>query len=293
MQQLVRTDAQTLLGSSLCRERDFSTHWYTTWVRRIAEGAPPLDDHQKAVWGPVWEGMHGRWMHRKLWEWCAISQALDERGMLRNGRHGIGFAVGQEPLSSLFAATGASVLATDLVSQDSHWSTTRQMASSKRAIHWDGLLPWPDFEQRVQFASIDMCSLSSLPRSAFDFAWSSCSLEHLGNLDLGIKFVLDSMELLRPGGVAVHTTEFNISSDDETVETGDSVIYRRRDIENLDRVLRLKACGIEKLDFDPGSEPADLDFDRPPYYTTGSPHLKLQLFGHVSTSLMLIIRKAR
>ena len=42
----------------------------------------------------------------------------------------------------------------------------------------------------------------------FDFTWSSCALEHLGTLAAGADFVVAQMDCLRPGGVAVHTTEF-------------------------------------------------------------------------------------
>jgi len=45
------------------------------------------------------------WLHRKLWEWCFIAQALFERGMLERGLRGLGSAVGSEPLSALFAIT--------------------------------------------------------------------------------------------------------------------------------------------------------------------------------------------
>ena len=37
----------------------------------------------------------------------------------------------------------------------------------------------------------------------------------------------------------------------------------------------------------------DLAFDFPPYYVNGRQHLKLLLLGHISTSFLLIIRKAR
>ena len=57
------------------------------------------------------EGMP-RW-HRKLWEYVMICQALWERGMLRAGRRGCGFGVGQEPLPALFASLGCEVLAAD------------------------------------------------------------------------------------------------------------------------------------------------------------------------------------
>ncbi|TAM96268.1 MAG: DUF4214 domain-containing protein, partial [Rhodanobacteraceae bacterium] len=48
-------------------------------------------------------------LHRKLWEWCFITQAFYERGMLTEGRRGLGFAVGNEPLTGLFAKLGCSI----------------------------------------------------------------------------------------------------------------------------------------------------------------------------------------
>ena len=53
-------------------------------------------------------------LHRKLWEWCYIAQALDERGLLRSRSKGLAFAVGQEPLTAAFASLGCQVVATDL-----------------------------------------------------------------------------------------------------------------------------------------------------------------------------------
>ncbi|TXM71534.1 class I SAM-dependent methyltransferase [Methylobacterium sp. WL69] len=281
------------LRSSLCRQSDLSADWYRTWTTRIAEGAPSLPEEQQAVWGAVWAGMRGKWMHRKLWEWCAITQALHERGMLQAGRRGLGFAVGHEPLTSLFVSLGASVLASDLVETDgaNSWSTTGQLAASKDAIHWPGLVSRAVFDERAAFQNVDMRDLSGLPEASFDFAWSSCSFEHLGSLEHGMTFVRDAMRLLRPGGLAVHTTEFNVSSNDETSLGGPTAIYRRKDIESLDRSLRVMNCGIERLDFDPGTGPADLNYDLPPYYKSGHQHLKLQLDGYVCTSILLIIQK--
>ncbi len=52
-------------------------------------------------------------LHRKMWEWLFIAEALRERGMLAAGRRGLGFGVGQDPLVALFAAEGCDVVATD------------------------------------------------------------------------------------------------------------------------------------------------------------------------------------
>ena len=45
---------------------------------------------------------------------AGIAQALYERGKLKPGSRGLGFAVGKEPLSDLFASFGCDVVATDL-----------------------------------------------------------------------------------------------------------------------------------------------------------------------------------
>src|SRR5208337_3088041 len=130
------------------------------------------------------------------------------------------------------------------------------------------------FDRLVTFRPADMRTLKGLVPNSFDFLWSSCAFEHLGTLQRGLDFVVASMDLLRPGGIAVHTTEYNISSNTDTLTEGAAVIYRRCDIEELDRRLRLKSCGCELVDFDPGTHPYDLDYDRLPYYSTGRKHIK-------------------
>lgn len=232
-------------------------------------------------------------MHRNLWEWCAISQALDERGMLETERGAIGFAVGVEPLPSLFAARGVRLEASGFhdVTAHSSWLETGQLGAALDGIHWPGILPFNDFCDRVTFQDINMRDLSHVKKELFDFCWSSCSYEHLGSLEAGFKFLIDPLECLRLGGISVHTTEFNVSSNSDTVAVGDSVVYRKKDIENLDRRLRKLGCAIEKMDFDAGASQYDLEFDYPSFYTHGRQHLKLKLGDYICTSMLIIIRK--
>jgi hypothetical protein len=267
----------------LCRRAHFDAPWFARWNAGYVADPPP-----GALRLPV-----GVAFHRKWWEWAAITQALDERDMLRPGRRGGGFAVGREPLASQFAAMGADVLATDLgdATAVAAWSATGQHAAGLDALHWPSLIDRAAFDGNVEFLPQDMRALDASALGTFDFLWSSCSLEHLGNLEAGLRFVLDSTALLRPGGVAVHTTEFNVSSDDATVETGGAVIYRRRDLAALAHRLRAIGCGMEPLDDFAGTDPEDLEFDVPPYYRHGRQHIKLWLDGYVATSVMLVIRK--
>lgn len=70
-------------------------------------------------------------------------------------------------------------------------------------------------------------------------------------MELAKEFLLNQMECLRPGGIAVHTTEYNLSSNDKTVEEGETVIFRKKDIEELVQVMG--DHGYEMMvDFNPG-----------------------------------------
>lgn len=269
-----------MLTSKLCRYADFQQDWYLRW-------AETLDLEQNiATTEP-----DKRNIHRKAWEWCAIAEALHQRGLLQAGRTGLGFAVGTEPLASAFAARGVAVLGTDLASDRAGWTNTNEHAASLEALYHPALVGRASFEANVRFEPADMGDLSTLSGRSFDFVWSSCSFEHLGSLEAGLRFVVDAMRLVRPGGVAVHTTEYNVSSNDATLATGPSVIYRRRDIEDLAYALRGVACALEPVEYDAGLDRQDIEFDFPPYFTNGRKHIKMLLGPHVSTSILLIVRK--
>ncbi|WP_082793571.1 SAM-dependent methyltransferase [Ramlibacter tataouinensis] len=262
----------TLLKSCLATEETLMLPSLQGWAQRLKEAPGHL--------------------HRKVWEWCFISQALAERGMLEPGRKGLGFAVGQEPLTAAFASCGADILATDLFSEQAQargWIETAQHAEGFAAINKRGLCDDGALRQRVRFQFADMNAIDPEFEGRFDFVWSACAFEHLGSLEHGARFVLNSMRCLKPGGIAVHTTEYNVSSNGPTVETGATVLYRRRDIEDIVRRLRREGHQIE-VDFRPGRTAADRFIDLPPY--KHDVHLKIQIASFVSTSIGLIVRKS-
>lgn len=230
-------------------------------------------------------------LHRKLWEWCYITQALYERGMLDKGRRGLGFAVGTEPLSALFAKMQCSILASDIgeeTARDAGWVETNQHANGADQLNQRGVCPPAEFAERVRFREVDMRAIPA-DLQGFDFLWSSCALEHLGSLQHGVDYVLSAMGCLRDGGVAVHTTELNCDSDEHTIETGGSVVYRKRDLLQLADRLRALGHRVEPFNFDLGDSAADAYVDEPPY--RGRTHLKLRLGPYASTSFGLIVTK--
>ena len=230
--------------------------------------------------------------HRKIWEWLFVARALEERGVLQPGRRGLGFGVGHEPLVAAFADRGCRIVATDLDparAAAAGWVETEQHATGLDELNPYQLCDPDDFRRRVTFRVVDMTRIPSDLRD-FDFAWSLCALEHLGTLVAGLEFILASLGCVRPGGLVVHTTEFNASSDDETIAAGPTVLYRRRDIEWLVRRLRHEGHDVEPVDYDTGDHPADRHVDVPPYTQT---HLRMQLDRYVATSLALVVRRRR
>ncbi len=228
-------------------------------------------------------------LHRKIWEWSFIATALADNHMLKAGTTGLGFGVGKEPLVALFASLGSKILATDQSPEAAGaagWSESNQFAHEPAAMNEKGLCDPEQFEKMVSFRTVDM---TDIPKDlhGFDFTWSSCAFEHLGTIQKGLRFVIEQMECLRPGGIAVHTTEFNVSSNGETIESGPTVLFRRNDLEELSKQLKNMTHRIN-LDFALGANEADLHIDRPPW---SGAHLRLDHDGYVITSFGLVIQK--
>ena len=90
----------------------------------------------------------------------------------------------------------------------------------------------PSLRNHVKLRSVDMNSIPD-DIEGYDFTWSACAFEHLGSIDKGLEFVKNSLKCLKPGGIAVHTTEFNASSDQNTLTSGPTVLFRKKDLELL------------------------------------------------------------
>lgn len=258
----------------LCTARDFGTKWLSGWLKLMGE---PFK------------------MHRKCWEYAAITNVLDHYGFLSEGHSGLGFGVGNEPLACLFAGLGSRITATDLALEDERsalWTPTAQHAAHKEGLWREGLCNKEVFEDRVTFSPADMNAIPTDYHGQFDFVWSSSSLEHLGSIAAGQRFLQESIKCLKPGGVSIHTTEFNAASvlypNTPTLDSGDVVVFRKSDIESLVKRMLVDG-GLVEANWSIGEEPPDFDVDQAPYRP--EPHLKLVLGGVVIMSMLLVFVK--
>lgn len=268
-------DRPLVFGSCVCREAHYRLPLFRWWCDQLHEPAR---------------------YHRKLWEFVYICQVLHERGKLGPGMRGVGFGVGKEPLAALFASRGADIVATDMdadAARAAGWLGSAQHAGAELgALNDRGICDPHMFREHVRYRTVDM---NAIPGDLvdFDFCWSSCAFEHLGSLDQGLAFVRHSLDTLRPGGVAVHTTEFNLSSDERTVATGPVVLFRRRDFRALEAALLADGHQVAPFDFELGNEAVERYVDLPPF--TAEPHLRLRLpFGatsYATTSIGVVIVK--
>ena len=220
-------------------------------------------------------------------------QSLWERGCIQKGKKGLAFAVGSEPLPSIFANYECEILATDIFPEqgkEKGWTTGDQLCFGIESLNKRGLCSNEVLRKYVKYRAVDMNNIPA-DLTGFDFNWSSCSFEHLGTLEKGVAFLKNQLKTLKPGGWAVHTTEFNISSNEQTLDNCDTVIFRMKDIEKLVTKLRSMGHRVESVDYSLGGLPEDFDVDVHPH--NQDVHLKLQLNEFVITSIGLIIQKRK
>lgn len=263
------------LVSKLCSEEDFKTDWFIDACTKLKEQFK---------------------YNRKLWEYCYIYRCLSEHGILKPGSRGLGFGVGKEPLVALFASHGCEITATDqdiARARAAGWVDSNEYSNGLDDLNERGICEQEQFKRLVNFENVDMNNISDKFVNRFDFTWSSCAFEHLGSIEAGKRFIINQMKCLRPGGVAVHTTEYNLSSNDKTIDATlfrkpPYVLFRKRDIEWMVRELRDRSHIIE-MDYTVGTGNIESHIDLPPY--KNEPHLRLMLKRHVSTSICLNIKK--
>jgi len=230
-------------------------------------------------------------LHRKLWEFAFVWHHLCAEGAIEPGARGAGFGVGREPLPSLLAKHGCEVLATDAPPENasSEWTETGQYSSSIDELFSPHIVPEEVFREKVRFEFCDMNAIRDDMRD-YDFCWSSCSFEHLGSIQNGLDFVVNSVEkVLKIGGVACHTSELNVSSNQETIERGTTVLFRRQDVENLIDRLERRGHQVKPLPIEPGKSFIDLLVDLPPYSSDLS--LRLNLGRFVTTSFGIVVTR--
>lgn len=226
--------------------------------------------------------------HRKQWEFAYVAHQIKTKVLESNNTDlkAIVFGAGKERIVSYAAGLGVNVLASDYVDNKTvNWGISNQLSRKKEDLYYDILLDKDTFDKNVTFENIDMRQINHLPQNTYDFVWSICSLEHVGSIDESIKFINNATNLLKPGGIAIHTTEFCIYKySDVDLTRGGTVFFQYNDlskIKGLDPENESNRFIISLGDF--------ITIDRNPFRDYN--HTYLQFAGFVATSIAFTIFK--
>ena len=241
--------------------------------------------------------------HRKIWELAYVLQALHEHGCLAAGKRGLGFGCGVEPIPSYLAAQDVAVTVTDMAPDDRRvagWASSNEHLSALEQSFHGHLVGREMFEKNVELRYVDMNTIPDTLRG-YDFCWSICALEHLGSIRKGLDFIVNAMATLRPGGIAVHTTEYNFWNDAETIDNWTTVLFQKKHFIDITATLRAEGHDVADLDLSPGTEILDRFIDIPPFahdltpeltsFAHAVPHLKVSVDGFPATCFGIIIRR--
>jgi SAM-dependent methyltransferase len=241
-------------------------------------------------------------VHRKHWELAQIVNIVQKLQLCEVGKKGLVFAVGEERLPSLFAKYGCSVVATDMNQDDPKalaWKETNQHASSLLSLHYPDIVDEETFRNRVSYRPLDMNHIIDPDLvGQFDFVWSTCSIEHVGSILLGQRVVLNSLDLLKPGGTVIHTVEFNLGDLENTLDNKwPYVLWRKKDVEQVLNSVKALGYHIYPVSWAAGMQPWDQHVDVPPFkswdHFINHPdgHIKLLLEGYVASSFLMVFTK--
>jgi SAM-dependent methyltransferase len=234
-------------------------------------------------------------IHRKDWEWALGIIAMRRFGKLNEKSTAIGVGSGTEPVPFYLANKVKHVYATDLYGQNDGW---KRAAPSDFPENPKKYAPFLYKEDALTVLRMDGTKLE-FPSESFDIAFSFSSIEHFGggkNNHSGALRSLKEMErVLKPGGLAVITTEY-IINDKEHPE-----FFNRRTIYSdlIDKLERLKL--VEPLDLRITTKTLDtvIDFftidvnwDKMDNdYKKTHPVILIRARNILFTSIMLVFRK--
>jgi hypothetical protein len=232
--------------------------------------------------------------HRKQWELGYIVHIVSTYKLCTEGTYGMVWAAGKECLISYFASQGCHITASDIdITDDAAkgWSQTNQHSALKEQLWYANLVNKSVFDKKVTYRSANMNVIPKdlILEPKFNFIWSTCSVEHIGSITLGMRFVLNAMTTVKPGGIAIHTMEFTLSSLDQTIEEGSTVFWRKGDILRLKHDLTHLGYIVFPIRWEAGDLELDKNPDLPPY--KGYDHIKLLIGEHVVTSFCIIVKK--
>ena len=275
----------------LCYIEDWDNNEFKNIVNELQN--PTYEDY---IYRKGWSNNIIGWrkpgfIHRKDWEWALGIMAIKRFGKLNKNSKAIGVASAHEVILFYLANILNHVYGTDLYDPKFTYTPTDFPENPRKYA------PFPYREDALTALRMDGTKLE-FPSDSFDIAFSFSSIEHFGgeNHSGALKSLKEIERVLKPGGIAVITTEYIINGKEHIEFFNEKTIYSDL-IDNLDS-LKL----VEPLDLRITTKTLDTVMDYPDvvYWDTSDgnddfkkthPVIIIRVKDILLTSVMLVFQK--
>jgi FkbM family methyltransferase len=179
--------------------------------------------------------------HSKDWEEAMAIRALREFGALRPDSQILGVAAGKEDTLFYLTRHVRQVFATDLYLWSGDWSSTSPLSM---LVQPELAAPYACDPNRLVVQHMDARCLR-FPDDTFDGIFSSCAIEHFGDLQDIASAAYEMGRVLKPGGLLAISTTIKLGGPPGGIGwPGQTLIFPREDL------LRyiVEASGLEPVD---------------------------------------------
>jgi len=142
----------------------------------------------------------------KQWECAMMLRALSDHGVLRPGALLAGIGAGTEETTFALAAKGCVVFPTDRYLENTPWSDVAPAGMMVRPSQFSEY----EYPRGAVIPVHTDARVLSLPTGFFDGVYSAGSIEHFGSLESVAASAEEIGRILKPGGIAVISTEFRL-----------------------------------------------------------------------------------
>ncbi len=235
--------------------------------------------------------------HRKQWEFAMIYLTLEKLGYLNETKTGLSMGGGCERVLYSIANKVKKLYVTDIYSDENDWDTART-ADPNDFIKLNK--PFEIDDSKYEAISMDMRDLK-FEDETFDFCYSSCAIEHIGDYKDFITHLNEVHRVLKNDGVYVLTTEFLFA--DQTIKDEHNYYFSPSYLSNLILNSNLTPVGDPLIELNEHninmplpSRPVNYlcpggRSDTEPLFAQNIPHVILMRGKHPFTSVSLILKK--
>ena len=234
--------------------------------------------------------------HRKQWEFAMIFLTLNKLGFLNENMKGLSLGGGNERVLYSIAQHVKELIVTDLYNENTTWDCAKTTNPDE---YIRASKPFEVDLSKIKALAMDMRYLD-FEDNTFDFCYSSCAIEHIGDFDDFVRHLDEVYRVLKEDGVYVFTTELNIGGD--TIKDQNNFIFSSSYLHKIFKTIKLTPdidvdCNLvnHEINTPLPSNVKNLCYNKEESFTNSimesNPHLILLKGKYPFTSVQFVMRK--